>query len=243
MAIKKAFNFLYYGIISIVALSYFMFAILSEQQDVSNLAAEAYVQNFTKEALRILSANNWSSDNKGEALYDLYIARINQHALEMSLLEQSKNSVTNAQLSDFSKALRLCSIGFLKQHIDSLSSPKITVVGSGLDKSRHIIVYSFLVTNDQLEIPINWQLKKVEDTFFIVDLEISDIWINRAERAYFKNSVKTHSGNIQSFLTEFKRMAQHGESCFIQHASSFEKLSDEGHSSFADLITRHYTYL
>tara|TARA_Y100000816_G_C26048164_1_gene549375 strand:- start:77 stop:676 length:600 start_codon:yes stop_codon:yes gene_type:complete len=162
---------------------------------------EEFVENFTIQAINILSDSRISENEKSEKFTRLVMTAIDLNLISKFVLSSAWKNASDNQKERYLNAFKSYFINSYANRLDQYAGEQVEVIGSSA-AGKYVIVESNIVREgtDTLKINLKWRLLNRDGDIKIIDLNIEGISLIIAQREEFQSFLSNNDNDIEKLI-------------------------------------------
>ena len=167
--------------------------------------AESFIDEFSNEAINILSNDSLDEDKKSNLFTSLVMNSIDLNLISKFVLSKAWKNATNDEKERYMNAFKEYFVNSYSNKLNQYSGEKVKISGSS-EAGKYIIVESNVIKEgmDNLQINISWRVIKKDNEFKIIDLNIEGISLVIAQREEFQSFLLNNDFNLDLLISKLE---------------------------------------
>jgi phospholipid transport system substrate-binding protein len=163
-------------------------------------SAEAFVTEHANEALRILSDNAVTIEDKKEAFRALVEQVADVPRITRFVLGKFARGIDPDELADFSVVFSDYAIGEYERRLGDYAGETLVVTGSTDRRPGDAVVHTQVSGGRQAEpLPVNWRVLTDDDgAMRVVDVEVYGVWLAINQRDEIVTIIENNRGRVSA---------------------------------------------
>ena len=169
--------------------------------------AESFIDEFSNEAINILSNDSLNEDKKSNLFTSLVMDSIDLNLISKFVLSKAWKNATNDEKERYINAFKEYFVNSYSNKLNQYSGEKVKISGSS-EAGKYIIVESNVIKEDMdnLQINISWRIIKKDNQFKIIDLNIEGISLVIAQREEFQSFLLNNDFNLDLLISKLEKI-------------------------------------
>ena len=169
--------------------------------------AESFIDEFSNEAINILSNDSLNEDKKSNLFTSLVMDSIDLNLISKFVLSKAWKNATNDEKERYINAFKEYFVNSYSNKLNQYSGEKVKISGSS-EAGKYIIVESNVIKEDvdNLQINISWRIIKKDNQFKIIDLNIEGISLVIAQREEFQSFLLNNDFNLDLLISKLEKI-------------------------------------
>lgn len=169
--------------------------------------AESFIDEFSNEAINILSNDSLDEDKKSNLFTSLVMNSIDLNLISKFVLSKAWKNATNDEKERYMNAFKEYFVNSYSNKLNQYSGEKVKISGSS-EAGKYIIVESNVIKEgmDNLQINISWRVIKKDNEFKIIDLNIEGISLVIAQREEFQSFLLNNDFNLNLLISKLEKI-------------------------------------
>ncbi len=195
-----------FSIVLMLALAIMTIGLLSPVTTLAASPAEAMVERFGNQVIKILGSNS-SASQQEKQFRRIFLRNADINTIGRFTLGKYARRISSSQRKTFNQLLSRFIVKVFIGRMRGTKSTGLKIVGTTeRKKGRDYLVKSLVNLPSSAPIRVNWRIfKNRSGRLKLFDISIEGLWLAQEQRSIFVNIISRSNGKISALLTHLKQ--------------------------------------